>query len=487
MSQSHGEELNGWKEIAGYLRVSIRTAQKLEKDQGLPLRRGVTQKGPVFAMVAEIEDWRSRRTQRPIAEAPLVPPPEIRSLRSKLDVAVKTIRQAGYILQAPVEPPDEEKKRAVLPRCLPSPGQSKNILKTNWLVAGLTAVILLSAVGLIILRQLWVRRDPSRVTIAGRMLTMLDQENRPMWRFELPGTPAPLPVAGDYSSARPVIADFGNEGKRELLYAFTNTTTVGPADTLYCFSSSGSVRWTHHLGREIRTIGTGRLYPANYTLTWIGVLARATPAGGRIVIGGHRGGSSLFAVEILTPQGQVVGEYYHPGWLWAMATTDLDGDGFDEIILGGVNDAYGNLSGFDHPVALVILDSRHVSGQGPAPPTDDRHFDGLDSGRERAALLLPSFGQGQSDDPSNFCAAQQILVMRNHFEVLVMKMKQGEMSASYQFDRHLNLEMVSPSGRLAEFLVLAAKRPLTQVDRVDWYSKQLGDIRVLKNDFASGK
>jgi hypothetical protein len=42
-------ELHGWKDIAGYLGVSIRTAQTLEKDQALPVFRGVGSKPQVFA------------------------------------------------------------------------------------------------------------------------------------------------------------------------------------------------------------------------------------------------------------------------------------------------------------------------------------------------------------------------------------------------------------------------------------------------------
>ena len=52
------EELRGWKQIADYLRVSIRTAQNMEKDQGLPVRRGAGMKGQVFALPAELDQWR---------------------------------------------------------------------------------------------------------------------------------------------------------------------------------------------------------------------------------------------------------------------------------------------------------------------------------------------------------------------------------------------------------------------------------------------
>jgi tetratricopeptide (TPR) repeat protein len=53
-------ELTGWKEIAAYLRVSVRTAQAFEKTRGLPVRRGPGQKGPVFAAPDALKKWRTR-------------------------------------------------------------------------------------------------------------------------------------------------------------------------------------------------------------------------------------------------------------------------------------------------------------------------------------------------------------------------------------------------------------------------------------------
>jgi hypothetical protein len=68
------EELRGWKQIADYLRVSIRTAQNMEKEQRLPVRRGAGIKGQVFALPAEIDEWRLHKKPSP-ASVPLEPEP----------------------------------------------------------------------------------------------------------------------------------------------------------------------------------------------------------------------------------------------------------------------------------------------------------------------------------------------------------------------------------------------------------------------------
>lgn len=50
--------LVSWKEIATYLRVSVCTAQRLERQMNLPVRRrNGSSKAMVFALENELEDW----------------------------------------------------------------------------------------------------------------------------------------------------------------------------------------------------------------------------------------------------------------------------------------------------------------------------------------------------------------------------------------------------------------------------------------------
>lgn len=52
--------LHGWKDIAGYLGMSVRTVQRWEHEFGLPIRRFCPGPGqPVHALVAEVDAWRS--------------------------------------------------------------------------------------------------------------------------------------------------------------------------------------------------------------------------------------------------------------------------------------------------------------------------------------------------------------------------------------------------------------------------------------------
>lgn len=55
--------LDGWKEIAAHFGRTVRTIQRWERDQGLPVRRLVHATGAtVYAFPTELEDWRRRHT-----------------------------------------------------------------------------------------------------------------------------------------------------------------------------------------------------------------------------------------------------------------------------------------------------------------------------------------------------------------------------------------------------------------------------------------
>ncbi|MGH9530901.1 MAG: hypothetical protein ACRD2Q_00810, partial [Terriglobales bacterium] len=64
------ERLDSWKEIAAYLKREVRTVQRWEKSEGLPVRRHLHKKqGTVYAYKAELDAWWNQRGIR-------VPPSE---------------------------------------------------------------------------------------------------------------------------------------------------------------------------------------------------------------------------------------------------------------------------------------------------------------------------------------------------------------------------------------------------------------------------
>jgi tetratricopeptide (TPR) repeat protein len=58
-----GDRLDSWKEVAAYLNCGVRTVQRWERSEGLPIRRHLHKaQATVYAYTAEIDKWRERRS-----------------------------------------------------------------------------------------------------------------------------------------------------------------------------------------------------------------------------------------------------------------------------------------------------------------------------------------------------------------------------------------------------------------------------------------
>ena len=60
-SEQKGERLEGWKKIAAYLKRDVRTVQRWEQTNGLPIHRQPRAQRPIpFAYTSELDDWWKR-------------------------------------------------------------------------------------------------------------------------------------------------------------------------------------------------------------------------------------------------------------------------------------------------------------------------------------------------------------------------------------------------------------------------------------------
>src|SRR5512133_1841719 len=109
------DRLESWKEIAVFLRRDIRTVQRWEKTEHMPVHRHVHDKlGSIYAFKSELTEWQLQRTAVedvpepvPEAEAPDTPP-EPKPLKMfrwwhavAAAVAVAAVIGAVYLAQRP--------------------------------------------------------------------------------------------------------------------------------------------------------------------------------------------------------------------------------------------------------------------------------------------------------------------------------------------------------------------------------------------------
>jgi hypothetical protein len=312
--------LDGWKEIANHLRKSTRTAQRWERELGLPVRRLKTLKGEiVFALKQELDVW---QLQNSAAREDL-------SSNGDEDIDV-----SDGVSESPGE--------VAIPRSV-SKRQSRfsfAIWATGFLVAGF-------ALGLLYLH---FNHSPVPVTyrIEHNALIVLNKSGDELWRRNFEDL-----EPGFYSGKlRSIwIGDLNQDGQTEVLFVEQPTQALTHSVTMHCISQKGRELWSFTPSRIVRT--ASEEFEAIYGIIDFEVFD--TAAGKRIALTANHHLYFPEEVVLLSPTGTVVGEYWHPGHFSQVRALDLKRDGNIKLFLSGVNNEY-------RTATLVVLDLDKVSG-----------------------------------------------------------------------------------------------------------------------------
>ncbi len=339
-------DLQGWKDIARHLGVSVRTAQEYERTLRLPIRRLPGQpRSRVRAAAGELDEWMSR-TRGGLGQA-----------LSESGAAEPTVphgshnRRIWFVLAGLV-------------------------LATIILVARLTGVVFRPG-------------NPDHYLVDGKLLRMFDKANRELWSYSLPGIPLPPQYqrGSPYAEGRDLFVDLDGDGRNEFLYVYHPPQEGEFGHMIYCFSSGGKALWTFRPTKAITT-ASGRQLSGPYRINILASLTKRREDGGRVLVGSFHTYDWPYQLALLDSDGKVVSEYWHAGWLWKLLITDVDSDGSEDLVLGGVNDSFSGIpeQGRDYRATLVILDSRKMGGQGVVSGVGEYGFQGIPSADERAVL-----------------------------------------------------------------------------------------------------
>ena len=268
------QQLRSWKEIAAHFDISVRTAQRWEKEGGLPVHREAG--GRPIAYVEELNRWQTERAH-----------PSVSRQRKK----------PGLLIGAGLA----------------------------WMVV------------LVLAWWLWPRGgELTSVTLGadGRSILALDESGQTLWRFELPDYLTQARYAWTGPLDMDLVEDIDGDGRKEVLFNYR--TAAGPPEPgiLYCFEQDGRLRWQRSLGRA--TSFRGREFDDDYSGHFIR-LVRGPRRRYLLTVALHRYWYPC-QVALRDPEtGDLLEEYWHPGGLSHILLHDLDGDGVDEVILAGIN------------------------------------------------------------------------------------------------------------------------------------------------------
>jgi excisionase family DNA binding protein len=85
--------LAGWKEIAKYLNMGVRTVQRYERERELPVRRPAGGRGLVIATKRELDQWLTAPPRRALNNATQQSSPPSNSLLMALQAGTLRMRQ----------------------------------------------------------------------------------------------------------------------------------------------------------------------------------------------------------------------------------------------------------------------------------------------------------------------------------------------------------------------------------------------------------
>lgn len=378
-------ELSSWKQIAAHLGVTVRTAQRWEAEKGLPVRRLPGERARVLVTTAELDRWKLTLTE------------------------------------------------------LTCPANGDTRLK---LYVGIPIGVLLLAVALYSARNFpwWAIRTPATFHWHDRELIVSDARGHDLWSHHFPV--APSTTFYEARQQRDIVSftDLDGNGSTETVFLYSPGDRTINAEGLYCFSSSGKLRWRYTT--PVTVTGRGEEFRPPYHIR----SARVVPAPHQphqkfIVYSEAHHHHYPCHVALLDSNGKPLGEYLHAGHLDVAETLDLDGDGVDEILLAGVDQARSQ-------AVLVVLDLQKLAAAGPLPATSAAALPSGLTGIEKAVVYFPRTSLNRKLERFNFAYHLSLADGRITVYVREYRMRQPHSFMIYTLNRDLTLNSATASDTL---------------------------------------
>jgi hypothetical protein len=312
--------LRSWKEIASYLGYESRSCRRWEIKLGLPVHRiGGAKKSSVFAYKEELDTW----------------------LR-------------GHVRQIAPQPDHVVKARTLRKGLRRSPAFATFIVAAFFFV--------------LILARTKISAKPEGFDIKEGKLIILSENGKKLWEFDTKTgdlVNKDIYYRGHFqrkdrnspTASFPylIIKDINNDSYREVLFTIKTTNDLGEG-ILFCFNQNGTQLWKFDTGIA-RKYGD-KVYSPDYKIR--GFDLHDFDGDGRMEIVIIASQFSYFPCRlvVLDSEGTFLGEFWNSGHISDFMFADINEDGRDEIIAGGMNNEY-------EKACIIVLDSSALCGGSP--------------------------------------------------------------------------------------------------------------------------
>jgi len=233
-----------------------------------------------------------------------------------------------------------------------------------------------------------VNKNPVSFSFEGNYLVLANSNGVEISRIEVDGETARYQSSEHDIEVNPlaVLTDITNDGINELIWARRGNRADDRSSKVTAWSVRGdSLIWEKELKLTYEFPKQSALLETGLRSNQIRLIE--TENRGKLVINASSTmyfQSVVFLIDI--QNGEIISEYIHIGQLRAMTLADLTGDGIDEIILTGINNAFWK-------AAIIVLDANDAHGYSPL--TDDYRPKGLQPANELVYILVPKTPIGE--------------------------------------------------------------------------------------------
>ncbi len=235
----------------------------------------------------------------------------------------------------------------------------------------------------LVVRPIFKDTNPAYARAKDEFLVVYNKEGRELWRKHIgqgydwektlrDANPGDLE---NYLST----VDADNDGKSEVVATFSWIPKHDWKRYIVCFNSDGTLRWKR--GYDKKATFGNQSFPNDFQMLRfiVGDFDRDQKID-LFVTGSQEPYFPTIVLRLNPANGDPLAEYLHPGNITHLLHKDLDGDGVEEILLGGTNNGLNRAD-------LTVIDPRLLEGHAPTSP--DYVPRGVSTGMEKFYIIFP--------------------------------------------------------------------------------------------------
>lgn len=324
--------------------------------------------------------------------------------------------------------------------------------------------------------------NPTLAIIKDNVLIVYNEMGDMTWKKGVPGmrdyrTDKSFEDQRQFTDSRELLLnDLDNDGINELLLTgnFSELGSFAP-DTLYCFNPYGKIIWKYGCG-TFKSLNTPRWKHSSWFISDYFIVN--TPKGKKlfVIASTNYAPTKLFELDFNT--GKIKQEFYNSGGITTVKLFDIDNDGYDEILIGGINNSFSR-------AFVAVFEPENVNGFSPS--TDIYIPNELQQNSTLKYIIFPTSSYNKVVSKSDYNMVDKFLISSEEKTVTAYIQeapggtREDDAGVLYNFDMNWQLKsIVLADNFIAEYNRLLAEGKVKEHLDSNYTKKLAAGVKYLK-------